>query len=266
MRERPHRASDKRPTRGPKTSWNPVAKQYGRLMKEENTFQSDIIFPGALRLLNPQKEEKYLDIACGEGTFAALVVKKGSEVIGIDAGSGLIRLANEKRLRGATFRVADARRVAELFPEASFDGATCILALQNIDDLPAVLRSASALLKPGAPFVMVLNHPIFRIPRQSGWGWDEQRSLQYRRIDSYLTANEIPIVANPGQGSRSAITYSYHRPLQTYFTELANAGFVIDALEEWTSHKTSDSGPKAKAENRARNEIPMFMALRAIRV
>ena len=169
-------------------------------------------------------------------------------------------------MRGATFRVADARRFADLFPNIAFDGATCILALQNIDDLTAALHEASHLLKPGAPFVIVLNHPIFRIPRQSGWGWDEQRSLQYRRIDSYLTPNEIPIVANPGQGARSAVTYSYHRPLQTYFTELANAGFVVDALEEWTSHKTSDSGPRAKAENRARNEIPMFMALRAIKI
>ena len=91
MRERPHRASDRRPRRGPKTSWDPVAKQYGKMLKEENTFQSDIIFPGALRLLAPQKGEKYLDIACGEGSFAALVTKKGGEVVGIDAGSGLMR-------------------------------------------------------------------------------------------------------------------------------------------------------------------------------
>jgi hypothetical protein len=41
---------------------------------------------------------------------------------------------------------------------------------------------------------------------------------------------------------------------------------LIDAMEEWASHKVSTSGPKAAAENLARKEIPMFMALRAIRV
>jgi hypothetical protein len=104
---------------------------------------------------------------------------------------------------------------------------------------------------------------MFRIPRQTGWGWDDKRNLQYRRVDAYMSANEIPIVANPGEGSRSKVTYSYHRSLETYIKELAKAGFVIDALEEWISHRNSDSGPRAKAENRARTEIPMFMAIRA---
>jgi hypothetical protein len=37
-------------------------------------------------------------------------------------------------------------------------------------------------------------------------------------------------------------------------------------MEEWTSHKVSDSGPRAPAENKARQEIPMFMAVRAVKV
>ena len=41
---------------------------------------------------------------------------------------------------------------------------------------------------------------------------------------------------------------------------------MVDALEEWTSHKTSDSDPRAAAENAARKEIPLFLALRAVKV
>jgi hypothetical protein len=40
---------------------------------------------------------------------------------------------------------------------------------------------------------------------------------------------------------------------------------LIDAIEEWPSHKTSTSGPRAAAENTARKEIPMFMAVRAMK-
>jgi hypothetical protein len=40
----------------------------------------------------------------------------------------------------------------------------------------------------------------------------------------------------------------------------------VDALEEWPSHKTSTSGPRAPAENVARKEIPMFLAVRAVKV
>jgi hypothetical protein len=47
---------------------------------------------------------------------------------------------------------------------------------------------------------------------------------------------------------------------------LRNAGLLIDALEEWPSHKTSQPGPRAAAENAARKEIPMFLALRARKI
>jgi hypothetical protein len=37
----------------------------------------------------------------------------------------------------------------------------------------------------------------------------------------------------------------------------------IDRIEEWASARVSDSGPRAPEENRARREIPLFLALRA---
>jgi ubiquinone/menaquinone biosynthesis C-methylase UbiE len=246
-----------------KTSWEPVAKWYGKHLKEEDTYQSEVIFPGALRLLAPKRGGKYLDIACGEGSFVRAVAAAGGEVTGFDISSTLIKQAENKKIQRASFRVGNAKDFARYFDANSFDGASCNLALQNISELGAVIGDAAKVLKPGGSFVFVLNHPMFRIPRQTGWGWDEGRSLQYRRMDAYLTPNEIPIVANPGKGQKSEVTYSFHRPLETYVKELSKAGFAIDALEEWTSHRESDSGPKAKAENRARKEIPMFMAIRA---
>ncbi len=248
-----------------KGSWEPVAKWYGKHLKEEDTFQSEVIFPGSLRLLYPMKGKSYIDIACGEGSFVRSVANTGAAVLGFDISSTLIKQAEAKKIKGATFRVANATDFARYYDPASFDGASCNLAIQNIDDYAAVFKDAGKVLKAGAPFVIVINHPMFRIPRQTGWGWDEKRGLQYRRTDAYLTPNEIPIVANPGEGAKSKVTYSYHRSLEAYIKELAKAGFMVDAIEEWISHRNSDSGPKAKAENRARTEIPMFMAIRAIK-
>jgi hypothetical protein len=42
-----------------------------------------------------------------------------------------------------------------------------------------------------------------------------------------------------------------------------DAGFLIEALEEWPSLRTSQPGPRAAEENRARREIPMFLGIRA---
>lgn len=247
--------------RGPKTSWEGVSRWYGSYLDKEDTVQEAVVFPGAERLLSPAAGKRYLDIACGEGAFTRLIARKpGVNVSGFDAAPSLIERAKARAPKNAEYKVADARKFASDYPAASFDGATCILAIQNIDDLFPVFRDASKVLKPGARFVIVMNHPAFRQLRQSGWGWDEGRKLQYRRVDKYLGAYDVPVQAHPGS-KPGIVTHSYHRPLETYVHALAKSGFVIENLEEWTSHKTSDSGPKAKAENAARNEIPMFLAL-----
>lgn len=254
----------KRDGAGPKTSWNKVAGWYGAYMKSDDTFQEAVVFPGALHLLAPKKGKTYLDIACGEGTFAAMIAKEGALATGVDAARDLVATAQRRGVKGTKFLLGDAERLHEVLGGARFDGASCILAIQNIARLDAVLNEASHALKSGAPFVLVMNHPAFRIPRQSSWGFDEEKKLQYRRIDMYMTESEIPIQAHPGSAP-SVRTFSYHRPLSAYVTGLGRAGFVVDALEEWTSHRESDSGPRAKAENRSRNEIPMFMAIRAVK-
>jgi SAM-dependent methyltransferase len=257
--------SSRRPPqrRDEKTSWEPVAKWYGKHLKDDDTYQITIVFPKTLSLLAPKKGGKYLDIACGEGSFALEVAKKGADVFGVDISSTLIRQAQEKRIHGAAFRVANAKDFARYYPEKSFDGATCILAIQNIDDMKAVFRDAAKVLRPGASFVVVMNHPVLRTPRQTSWGFDESKKMQYRRVDGYMIENEIPILAHPGKGERSERTFSYHRPLQDYVSALVGAGFVIDGLEEWTSDRRSESGERARTENRSRNEIPLFMAIRA---
>jgi hypothetical protein len=38
-------------------------------------------------------------------------------------------------------------------------------------------------------------------------------------------------------------------------------GLAISSIEEWISHKKSETGPRQKAEDIARKEFPMFLAL-----
>ena len=59
--------------------------------------------------------------------------------------------------------------------------------------------------------------------------------------------------------------WTFHKPIEDYVKAFRSAGLLIDAMEEWPSHKKSTSGPRAAAENLARSEIPMFLALRAVK-
>lgn len=73
---------------------------------------------------------------------------------------------------------------------------------------------------------------------------------------------EIPIATNPGKFENSETTWSFHSPLSKYSEVLFKNGFVIEKIEEWISNKKS-TGPMAKMEDKARAEIPMFMAILA---
>ena len=92
---------------------------------------------------------------------------------------------------------------------------------------------------------------------------------QYRRVDAYLSPAHQSILMNPGaaaHGKPAITTITWHRPIQTYIKAFAEAGLLIDALEEWPSHRSSQPGPHAAEHDRARREIPMFLAMRGRRV
>ena len=117
----------------------------------------------------------------------------------------------------------------------------------------------AAHLQKGGRFAIVMNHPCFRIPRQSSWGFDEATKLQYRRMNGYMSPQKIPIEMHPG-AQKQATTWSFHHPLSDYSKWLYEAGFSIERIEEWCSDKVSTGG-NAKAENRARKEFPLFLSI-----
>ena len=241
------------------TSWNRVAAWYGRLLEGEGTYQKDLILPNLLRLMALRRGEVVLDVACGPGFFSRELAAAGADVIGADASQKLIELARAEKVPGAKFYVAKADRLP-FVKDGTADKAIIVLALQNIENAPAVLHECARALRPGGSLFLVLNHPAFRIPRASGWGWDDAGKIQYRRVDRYLSEMRTEIDMHPGTPGHE-VTLSFHRPLQYYFKALGKAGFAVEALEEWNSNRKSGPGPRAKAEDAARKEIPLFLCL-----
>jgi hypothetical protein len=61
-------------------------------------------------------------------------------------------------------------------------------------------------------------------------------------------------------------TRSFHRPISTYVNALAGAGFVTDAMLELPDLPPQRRpGKAARADERSQAEIPIFLAMRAIR-
>lgn len=264
MKSRGSKNNPKTPRQaGPKTtSWGSVAEWYDDHLEGEDTYHAKVIRPNLERWLLDVNGKDVLDLACGEGYFSRILEKLGAKVTGADIASELVEIAKMKST--TRFFAAPAEKL-DFAQNGSFDAILCVLALQNMERIEDVFSECARVLKSDGKFVFVLNHPTFRIPKRSSWGFDAGTDIQYRRVDSYLSASRTTIDLAPGRKTGDT-TMSVHRSLQDYMKALAKQGFAITKLEEWISHKESEKGPRKEAEDRARKEFPLFLAIEARRL
>ena len=244
--------------------WNPVAAWYDSWMGEDGgEYHREIAIPAVLELADIQPGERILDVGAGQGVLTPAVARAGGVYTGVDVSERLLGLARKRHGHLGRFLLGDARKLPALpgLHAGEFDKVIFLLSIQDMHPLQPVLRSVAWALKAGGRVVLLMTHPCFRIPRQSGWNWDDERKLRYRRIDRYLTPLSVPMKEYPGQPR--GVTTSFHRPLEQYVNGLAASGLLVDSMLEIPTHKIHENGAQAKADNRANQEIPLFLALRA---
>lgn len=248
------------------TSWGNVAGWYDNLLKKDNTYQNEVILPNLLKLMEIKSTDSILDLACGQGFFTREFAKLGAKVSGVDISTELIKIAKEQSKGNIDYTVSSADNLSSI-KDKSIDKISIILALQNIDNMAGVFKECHRVLKPKGKLYLVLNHVAFRVPRKSDWGYDEKTKVQYRRVEKYLSEFMMNMDMNPGEKIQKfkQYTVSFHRPLQSYFKNLNTSHFLVARLEEWVSNKKSQIGPRQKAEDVARKEIPMFMCIEAVK-
>ncbi len=243
------------------TSWHKAGDWYGKIVGDSgHHYHQEVIFPKLLPLLEISSGSKVLDLGCGNGVLANHL-PKNTTYFGLDSAASLVNLAKQNsKNKNHQFFIHDVTRPYP-FHYTDFTHAIFILSLQNIEQGSQAILEASRHLKPGGTLAIVLNHPTFRIPRQTSWQIDPQNKTEYRRIDRYLSPIKIPITTHPGQPD-SNVTWTFHHPISDYIHWLKEAGLKVTSIEEWSGDKTS-VGRAARMENRARAEFPLFMAILA---
>lgn len=247
--------------KAPYNSWQKVSKWYGKITTGEgHYYHRNLIIPNVLRLLNLNSKSKVLDLGAGSGILGRSL-DSSIKYVGVDLSNSLIQAAmKQDKSANHKYLVNDASNLT--ITDSDFTDLVFILSLQNMKDAEKAIKNAIGHLKAQGKLLLVINHPAFRIPRQSSWAIDTNNKMEYRRINKYMSNMEIPINMNPSD-KNSELTWSYHFPISVISNMLTTNGMLIKSIEEWTSDKQS-VGTASKMENAARNEFPLFMAILAI--
>ena len=262
------RAAGSEPWRPPGKSgdqgWDPVAGWYDKLVGDGGSdYHRNVILPAVLRMLDPREGERCLDLCCGQGVLIPhLLERRVASVTGVDASPKLVDAARRRHGRrdGVELVVDDACQPGARWADGGFAAAACVMAVHDVPEIGGLFENLARALRPDGRAVLVFLHPCFRVPRQSHWGWDPDHKIQYRRVDRYAVPLEIPIATHPGRDTDELTTF-HHRPLAAYFEALGRAGLGVVGCEELCSHRRSQQGPRSRAEHRAAEEIPLFLAL-----
>lgn len=245
-----------------------MAKWYnGWVGKKGSLYHRAVAIPKVMELADLKPNELLLDLGCGQGVLAPHVLKQAARYQGVDGSRTLVQLARKHHASGskkgdAQFILGDVRKLSTLpdVQAGSADVAVFMLSIQDMDPLDEVLAAAAWALKAAGRIVVFMLHPAFRVPRQSGWGFDPGRKLTYRRVDSYLTSRGVPMKAYAEVTSRSSgTTMSFHRPLGEYVNTLSGLGFVLERLDELPDPNVNQNTKKETLD------IPLFVALKAQR-
>jgi len=143
------------------------------------------------------------------------------------------------------------------FRDASFDAVVACLVFEHIDDVDAALGEVARVLEPGGRFLFFLNHPLLQAPG-SGWIDDHILMEQYWRIGPYLIED-----TTMEEMDKDVVLPFVHRPLSRYVNAMADAGLLIQRMEE----PVPPPGFLALApEYEFQSTIPRLLLLRAERV
>jgi 2-polyprenyl-3-methyl-5-hydroxy-6-metoxy-1,4-benzoquinol methylase len=220
-------------------AWDRNAAFWDEHMGEGNDFVNVLSWPATERLLDPRRDERILDIACGNGLTSRRLAAMGVEVVAFDFSEEMIAHARQRTAPEAgriTYHVLDASDEAALLAlgERGFDAALCGMALFDMAKIEPLFRALARLLRPGGRFVFSVIHPCFNNPHTAQVAEMEDRegelvTVYSVKVKGYMTSSVSRGAAIAGQPRPQLY---FHRPLQVLFGVGFDAGFILDGLEE----------------------------------
>jgi SAM-dependent methyltransferase len=181
------------------------------------------LLAGHAGLLPAVAGQRVLDIACGQGRMSRYLARLGASVTGVDISAGMLSKARALGPPGLTYLHGDVAHLTTWWDGAPFDGATCELALMDIDDLAGTLTAVAAVLRPGGWFAASIVHPCCPGTAQGLSSWPPAEG--YDQEGWWTSPHHNP------HGARIRVGAT-HRKLSTILNALLAAGLLPEHFIE----------------------------------
>jgi SAM-dependent methyltransferase len=196
----------------PKFSYDEIADRYAAGV---DTAPYNALYerPAMLAMLPPVDGRDVLDAGCGSGLYCGLLLDRGARVAGVDESAAMLAHARTRLAgRQADLRVADLRDPLP-FADASFDGIVSALVLHYLRDWSVPLAEFRRVLRPGGWLLFSASHPAAEVVH-------------------YKPARYLEVQAQEDEIKWAGRVRFYRRPMGRIVNDLAEAGFVIERMEE----------------------------------
>jgi 2-polyprenyl-3-methyl-5-hydroxy-6-metoxy-1,4-benzoquinol methylase len=239
------------------TQWNQVANEYNALVGEAgDIYHSTYINPVILKILGNIKSKKILDLACGQGYFSRILVKRGAAVTGIDNSDELLEIAKAKENKKSICLEYFCRDSAKLqgIKNASFDIIVSNMSFHDIKNIKGTIKECARVLKTKGRLIFSIPHPW----RDSSMRTKDEQG-HYLRVTCYKSIF-------PMEHFLKNEIKAYHRPIDFYLQEFSKNNFVVSNFFEISVKHSFGKKIDDPAMIAHKQEIPSFLIVEVIKL
>jgi SAM-dependent methyltransferase len=227
-----------------------IGPYYDKLMSFVN-YPSWISYIEKILSLNAIREKRIFDLACGTGVCLELWLKKGYEVIGLDASAAMLETCRKRLAQYPNFRLirGDMR---DFRLDAAVPAITCLYDSCNYmlepDDLYRCFKCSHEALAPGGIYVFDMNtqHAL-----EDEWGNqtftrkdDSVYSTWSNTFDKQKRISSLKLTLTVYEDGREITFREFHQEraytLAEISTALSRAGFTFSLYRHLTFNPASE--------------------------